>query len=87
MWNAGISWATVTVLYVEGLMLDPMCDTLHVQITIVALQLSSKVAESVRFHTHAFSSKLRSYQYTGVRESTPRRRTTYSLKIIVYEWL
>ena len=33
--------------YVEGLMLDPMCDTPHVQFTIVALQRSSKVAESV----------------------------------------
>ena len=33
--------------YVEGLMLDPICDTPHVQVTIVALQRSSKVAESV----------------------------------------
>ena len=32
---------------VDGLMLDPMCDTPHVQVTIVALQWSSKVAESV----------------------------------------
>ena len=47
MWDAGVSRAAVTVLYVEGLMLDPMCDTPHVQVTIVALQLSSKVAESV----------------------------------------
>ena len=47
MWDAGISWAAVTVLYVEGLMPDPMCHTPHVQVAIVALQLSSKVAESV----------------------------------------
>ena len=33
--------------YVEGLMLDPMWDTPHVQATIVACQRSSKVAESV----------------------------------------
>ena len=46
MWDAGVSRAAVTVLYVEGLMLDPMCDTPHVQVTIVNLQLSSKVAES-----------------------------------------
>ena len=44
----GVSRAAVTVLYVEGLMLDPMmCDMPHVQVTIVSLQLSSKVAESV----------------------------------------
>ena len=30
MWDAGISRAAVTVLYVESLMLDPMCDTPHV---------------------------------------------------------
>ena len=59
MWEAGVSWVAVTVLYVEGLMLDPMCDMPHVQVTTVALQLSSKVAESVLFHTHAFSLKLR----------------------------
>ena len=47
MWDVDISRAAVTVLYVEGLMLDPMCDTPHIQVTIVALQLSSKVAESV----------------------------------------
>ena len=47
MWDAVISRAAVTVLYVEGIMLDPMCDTSHVPVTIVALQLSSKVAESV----------------------------------------
>ena len=32
---------------IEGLMLDSVCDTPHVQVTIVALQLSSKVAGSV----------------------------------------
>ena len=85
MWDACVSRAAVTVLYVEGLMLDPMCDTPHVQVTIVALQPSSKVAESVWLHTHAFSSKLRSSQHTGVRESTPRRSATHSLKPIVYE--
>ena len=38
----------LSLCYVEGLiMLDPMCDTPHVQVTIVALQLSSEVAESV----------------------------------------
>ena len=47
MGDAGINRAAVTVLYVEGLLLDSMCDTPHVQVTIVALQLSSKVAESV----------------------------------------
>ena len=31
---------------VDGLMLDSLCDTPHVQVTVVALQLSSKVAES-----------------------------------------
>ena len=47
MWDTGISRAVVTVLYIEGLMLDPMGDTPHVQVPIIALQLSSKVAESV----------------------------------------
>ena len=37
----------LSLCYVEGLMLDPMCDTPHVQVTIVALQRSSKVAKSV----------------------------------------
>ena len=37
----------LSLCYVEGLMPDPMCDTPHVQVTIVALQRSSKVAESV----------------------------------------
>ena len=31
---------------VEGLMLDSLCVTPHVQVTVVALQLSSKAAES-----------------------------------------
>ena len=87
MWDAGVSLAAVSVLYVEGPMLDSVCDTPYVQVTIVALQLFSKVAESICFHTHAFSSKLRSSQHTSVRESTPRRSTTHSLKVIVYEWL
>ena len=30
----------------EGLKLDSLCDTPHVQVTVVALQLPSKVAES-----------------------------------------
>ena len=47
MWDAGVSRAAVTVLCIEGLMLDSMCDTPHVQVAIVALQLSSKVAENV----------------------------------------
>ena len=47
MWDAGVSREAGTVLYVKGLMLYSMCDTPHVQVTIVALQLSSKVAESV----------------------------------------
>ena len=47
MWDAGMSRAAVTVLYVEDIMLDPISDTPHVQVTIVALQMSSKVAESV----------------------------------------
>ena len=37
----------LSLCYVEGLMLDLMCDTPHVQVTIVALQRSSKIAESV----------------------------------------
>ena len=37
----------LSLRYVDCLMLDPMCDTPHVQVTIVALQLSSEVAESV----------------------------------------
>ena len=37
----------LSLCYVEGLMLDPMCDTPHVRVTIVAPQRSSKVAESV----------------------------------------
>ena len=37
----------LSLSYVEGLMLDPMCDTPHVQVTPNALQLSSEVAESV----------------------------------------
>ena len=36
----------LSLCYVEGLMLDPMCDTPHVKVTIVALQLSSEVAKS-----------------------------------------
>ena len=47
MWDASICRKAVTVLYVEGLMLDSMCETLHVQVIVVALQLSSKAAESV----------------------------------------
>ena len=47
MWDGSVSLAAVSVLYVEGPMLDSMCDTPHVQVTIVALQLFSKVAESV----------------------------------------
>ena len=31
---------------VEGLMLDSLCDTPHVQVTVDALQLLSEVAES-----------------------------------------
>ena len=31
---------------VEGLMLDSLCDTPHIQITVVALQLLSKVSKS-----------------------------------------
>ena len=31
---------------IEGLMLDFFCDTPHVQVTVVALRLPSKVAES-----------------------------------------
>ena len=34
------------VLSIEGLMLDYVCDTPHVQVTVVALQLPSKIAES-----------------------------------------
>ena len=30
----------------EGVMLDSLCDTPHVQVTVVVLQLPSKVAES-----------------------------------------
>ena len=45
--GAGICRAAVTVLYVEDLMPDSMCDTPHVQGTIVVLLLSSKVAEGV----------------------------------------
>ena len=37
----------LSLCYVEGPMLDLICDTPHVQVTIVALQLSSEVAESV----------------------------------------
>ena len=37
----------LSLCYVEDLMLDPMCGTPHVQVTIVALQRSSKFAESV----------------------------------------
>ena len=37
----------LSLCYVEGLTLDPMCDTPHVQVTIVALQRSTKAAESV----------------------------------------
>ena len=31
---------------IEGLTSDSLCDTTHVQVTVVALQLPSKVAES-----------------------------------------
>ena len=37
MWDAGVSRESVTVLYVEGLMLDFLCDTSHAQVTVVAL--------------------------------------------------
>ena len=70
--------------YVEGLMLDPMCDTPHVQVTIVALQWSSNVAESVD------SILMRSAQSSAVLNTEAsvslQRRTTHSLEIIVYEW-
>ena len=60
----------LSLCYTEGLMLDPMCDTPHVRVTIAALQRSSKVTESVWCHTHAFSSKRCSSQHTGVCESS-----------------
>ena len=37
----------LSLCYIEDLMLEPMCDSPHVQVTIVALQRSSKVDESV----------------------------------------
>ena len=46
----------------EGLMLDSLCDTSDVQVTVVVLQLPSKVAERAWFPTHVFSSKLHSSQ-------------------------
>ena len=70
--------------YVEGLMLDPMCDTPRVRVTIVALQRSSKVAESVD------SIPMRSARSSTVLNTqvsvSPRRRTAHSLEVIVYEW-
>ena len=47
MWDAGISRAAVVVLYVGGLMLYTMFNTPHLPVTIVPLQLSSKVAGGV----------------------------------------
>ena len=35
MWGAGVSRGAVTVLSIEGLVLDSLCDTLHVQVTVV----------------------------------------------------
>ena len=46
MWGAGVSRGAVTVLSNASLMLDSLCNTPHVQVTVVALQLPSKVAES-----------------------------------------
>ena len=46
MWGAGVSRGAVTLLSIEGLMLDYLCDTPHVQVTVVALQLHSKAAKS-----------------------------------------
>ena len=72
----------LSLCYVEGLMLDPMCNTPHVQVTIVALQRSSKVAESVD------SIPMRPARSSAVLNTqasvSPRRRTTHSLKVIVY---
>ena len=83
MWDASIIVGRLSLCYVEGLMLDPMCDTPHVQVTINALQRSSNVAESVLFHTHAFSEALQFSTHRRLSVS-PRRRTTHSLKAIVY---
>ena len=45
--GARASVGELSVCYtIEGLMLDSFCDTPHVLVTVVALQLSSKVAES-----------------------------------------
>ena len=74
----------LSLCYVEGLMLDPMFDTPHLQVTIVALQRSSKVAESVD-SIPIRSARSSAVLNTGICESSTR--TTHSLKVIVYEWL
>ena len=70
----------------EGLMLDSLCDTPYVQVIVVALQLPSKVVESVHdsipIRSAQSSAALR---HTGVRESNPQPSTTHSVKATVYK--
>ena len=45
--GAWASMGELSLCYtIEALMLDSLCDTSHVQVTVVALQLPSKIAES-----------------------------------------
>ena len=68
---------------VEGLMLDSLCDTLHVQVAVFALQLSSqRVHDSILMRSAQRSAALRN---TGIRESNPQPSATHSMKTIVYE--
>ena len=70
---------------VEGLMLDFICDTPHVQATVAAIQLSSKsqrLHDSIPTRSAQSSAALR---HTGVRESNPQPSTTHSVKATVYE--
>ena len=68
---------------IEGLVLDSLCETLHVQVTVVALQLSSqRVHDSILMRSAQSSAAFRN---TGIRESNPQPSTTHSVKTIVYE--
>ena len=70
---------------IEGLKLDSLCDTPHVQVTVVAFQLPSKswrVHDSIPMRLAQSSAALR---HTGVRESNPQPSTTHSVKAAEYE--
>ena len=84
MWDAGLI-GRLSLCYDEGLMLDPMCDTPHVQVTIVLFSGPRKLQ---RVYDSISMRSARSSAVLNTQASvSPRRRTTHSLRVIVYEWL